>query len=1668
MGRPGIYIKYLVLVMLMGFPFGLCGQVEDDFADGNLDQQPAWQGDTSAFRVTGNARLRLDASANASPATLYTKGSFQQDTLEWRIWTRLDFAPSDQNQARFLLALDTFPGTSKVKGYWLQLGANGQKDGIDLYRKDAGGTRQIIDGRAGFLLKGPQPTRIRVRRYPGGQWKVAADSNGLKDWVLQGQTTDNTYRSFSYTGLEARFTSTRKDRFYFDHFYQGPFQPDTAPPALQNVMVLDSQSLRLRFSEPLAPGAANHFRLATGSRQFTATGPPDQRPSLLKLRISPPLANKTTYKLILDAIADTKGNQLTDTTEIFYVAPEPGDVQLTELMPDPTPSRGLPPVEYVEVYNNLTFPLNLNGWALQDPSNTGSIARQSTIPPKSSAVLAAAPAIQDLKQVGVKTGFRVLNMPTLNNGGETLTLVTDKGDTVDQVSYQPAWYQVDSLSDGGYSLAKINPLSPCKGKQNWQGSRADTGGTPGAINQGWQPAIDSVPPQVSQLQVVDSNQLKVYFDEPVKPDTSQSPSRFFGLQPNEPLSKAIVRNDTTIQLFTQQAFLSDTSYQLSVKQIPDCWGNRRQQAQTLHFAYVSPFGATNGAIVLNEIMPDPTPAQGLPRFEYVELANRSNRAFSLDGWRYGDDGTTARLPDTVLAAGEKALLVPAGALPSFAAQMPVISLASWPTLNNGSDALFLRAPSGRTIDTVAYKQEWFRDPNKADGGYSLERINPLSPCKGSRNWRGSQADSGGTPGWPNSVLERFRDSIPPAVQKWQVKDSNALLISFDEAIQRPLGRPLKDFFSLTPSIPLQQVAFKNDTAITIYYQQGFTTNLNYQLRVQGFPDCWGNQSAQAQPLSFTYVSPYGAEQRDIVFNEVLPDPTPSQGLPNFEYTELYNRTNQPISLRGWQYGDDSREVMLPDSVIPAKATLLLVPAEADTAFPDSLRRLPLTDWPTLNNGGDQLILKGPADKPIDSLPYDETWYANPVKADGGWALAQVNPAHPCGGRDNWRGSTDSSGGTPGRKNAVLNPTPDTTAPMVTEITVKDSLTLKVRFTEKVVTQSLEASNWQLSPAITVQAISPLSGGLTRNAVITLAAPMTNQQGYLLQYKGLLDCWGHRRSSPGSMAFTYLKPVPAAMHDLLVTEIMPAPEPTVGLPPYEYVELTNVSDKVLALQDLRMLVDSQSVRLPERLLKPDTSLVLTDPLGAAALLGPGQAIGVSGLPPLINAGGRITLRNQQGELVHTVAYRDDWYNGSFKEEGGWSLEMVDFKNPCVGDGNWRPSRSDKGGTPGQPNSVKGGDTDIAPPVLQQIRVVDSLTLRLIFSRRMDSLSLMQGDYRIAPDLRVEQVIPRTPRFRSVQLKLDQPAEQGTIYTFQVEGLKACAGQKLPQLDRRWGVPLKPEPGDLLINEILFNPSDNGADFVELYNNTDQVLGLDRLRLANNNDQGQIADPVTLPDGQVLPGEYLALTEKPAAVKDNFRVKHPRELYQMEAVPTYANDKGTVVLFRKDGTVLGEVNYLEDWHTPLIDDPAGVSLERISFQQPTDDPDNWQSAAETAGFGTPTYQNSQSGRDRMRKGACSLSSKVFSPDQDGYRDFLRLQYQLPKDGFLATIAIYDTKGRKVRQLTNNALLGRKGSLKWDGTRDNGSSVAEGVYILSGELFHPDGDKRSFRKSVTVGKR
>jgi len=145
----------------------------------------------------------------------------------------------------------------------------------------------------------------------------------------------------------------------------------------------------------------------------------------------------------------------------------------------------------------------------------------------------------------------------------------------------------------------------------------------------------------------------------------------------------------------------------------------------------------------------------------------------------------------------------------------------------------------------------------------------------------------------------------------------------------------------------------------------------------------------------------------------------------------------------------------------------------------------------------------------------------------------------------------------------------------------------------------------------------------------------------------------------------------------------------------------------------------------------------------------------------------------------------------------------------------------------------------------------------------------------------------------------------------------------------------------------------------------------------------------------------------------------------------------------------------------DSKEGISLERISVIGETNDPTNWFSASSLSNYGTPGYENSQRSTGVIGDQNIELEYKVFSPDGDGYRDVMRLNYNLDKTGFIGNIAIYDDHGRLETYVAENKLLGTEGTVIWEGFLEDGSIAPIGMYIIYYDIFHDDGTVISGKK-------
>ena len=153
------------------------------------------------------------------------------------------------------------------------------------------------------------------------------------------------------------------------------------------------------------------------------------------------------------------------------------------------------------------------------------------------------------------------------------------------------------------------------------------------------------------------------------------------------------------------------------------------------------------------------------------------------------------------------------------------------------------------------------------------------------------------------------------------------------------------------------------------------------------------------------------------------------------------------------------------------------------------------------------------------------------------------------------------------------------------------------------------------------------------------------------------------------------------------------------------------------------------------------------------------------------------------------------------------------------------------------------------------------------------------------------------------------------------------------------------------------------------------------------------------------------------------------------------------------IIDKVSYLDEWHFDLLDNTDGVSLERIDPNGSSDSKFNWHSAAEDVGFATPGRKNSQY-RPAVSNGEITFTEDIFSPDNDGYQDILQVTYNLTNSGLLGKAQIFDDRGRLVRTIFTNELVGSLGTFSWDGTTDQQVKASIGIYVLVFEVFSTDG--------------
>jgi hypothetical protein len=188
--------------------------------------------------------------------------------------------------------------------------------------------------------------------------------------------------------------------------------------------------------------------------------------------------------------------------------------------------------------------------------------------------------------------------------------------------------------------------------------------------------------------------------------------------------------------------------------------------------------------------------------------------------------------------------------------------------------------------------------------------------------------------------------------------------------------------------------------------------------------------------------------------------------------------------------------------------------------------------------------------------------------------------------------------------------------------------------------------------------------------------------------------------------------------------------------------------------------------------------------------------------------------------------------------------------------------------------------------------------------------------------------------------------------------------------------------------------------------------------------------------------------------------------METMPAFNNDEGVVILATNGFEVIDRFQYSDEMQFPLLTATDGVSLERLDMERTANDPSNWHSAASSVGYATPAYKNSQTSATVENTDPITIEPEVFSPDNDGNDDVLNIFYQFSQPGYMASVSIFNDRGKLVRSVANNELLSVEGYFSWDGINSENEKAAMGIYIVFIEIFDLEGNVKKYKKTAVLG--
>lgn len=724
---------------------------------------------------------------------------------------------------------------------------------------------------------------------------------------------------------------------------------------------------------------------------------------------------------------------------------------------------------------------------------------------------------------------------------------------------------------------------------------------------------------------------------------------------------------------------------------------------------------------------------------------------------------------------------------------------------------------------------------------------------------------------------------------------------------------------------------------------------------------------------------------DLVINEIMHSPK----SPEPEWIEIYNNSDHDIDLNGYWFEDAGASknfIKLADtSLLILSKTFLVVSDNTDSLelFYSYSFDLLVKTLPTINNSGDELKIRSSDGTLIDSVAYTSSWGGK-----NGLSLERKKYSDESNSTFNWGSSVSLNNATPGMYNSI--------SPRNYDMTVTDvTFSRPFGFEDSSIVIRCNASNIGLKKVDNCY----LTIKDRTNNIVLFEKKHTNidpgadvysivaYENLIIgehEIEGSVNFYGDEATANDRVReILNVYPKEYSRNHMVINEIMYKPDDDEP----EWIEIQNRGSTKINLMGWTVHDSYSKVKLPDTsyYLQAGQFLILSDKENLRSHYDtiPSDILKLS-LPSFNNSYDEIVLRDYHGNTIESVKYKNEWGGGT-----GVSLERIDTETESNSEDNWGSSIALMGATPGTKNSItkKNYDLELYDCSFGKEYAVVNDTTRVTVSVVNKGLEKPENFTLAISNITnlLEPIIIYDHEY-DIFFNSDTLVLQVDLFGLS-RGFNQLNFQIKNELDEFsendycfleiYSVEININPGDILINEIMFAPLGDEPEWIELYNTSNHQINL---KGSSFSDQGSVKHIVYY-DCFVESESYMVITN---SINDMYSYGEVPNIYETE-LPSMNNNSDIVCFSDSLGRKIDLLDYKNE--TGVV----GKSLERINLRNPSDDIKNW-SFSESGQGGTPGKNNSISKQEYDLE----LETVVFTPTIPMYGEYLNLTIGLRNQG------------------------------------------------------------------------